>query len=137
MDTLQLPIAAANLHGTGLRTIIALAAAGSMVVTAALSYYFLVYRPKHFAHSPRGLFRQLCRIHQLNGSQCGLLEKLATASKVVHPAILFLDAHAWSVIDDKGSEGLSEKQKAALIKLRPMLFTHDQVTTPAPQAAAP
>ena len=41
-------------------------------------------------HSPRGLFRALCRAHRLDRSQRGLLRRLARVRQLPQPAALFL-----------------------------------------------
>jgi hypothetical protein len=70
-------------------------------------------------HSPRELFRALCRAHQLDRGERKLLRRLARRHQLKQPAALFLEPERFS---PAGLGPEFQNQAASLLALRTRLF---------------
>jgi hypothetical protein len=75
-------------------------------------------------HSPRKLFRSLCRAHQLDRMQRRLLRRLAKRHQLERPAALFLEPDRFSPAR-LGPD--FQDQAEALLALRTRLFAEHEV----------
>lgn len=66
-----------------------------------LSRYY-AYRERRGYNSQRGLFRELCQVHELDWSGRRLLWQLARSHRLVRPADLFTDSQRFDLPDDFG-----------------------------------
>ncbi|MBX7167331.1 MAG: hypothetical protein K1X74_13455 [Pirellulales bacterium] len=89
-------------------------------------------------NSPKALFRELCKAHQLTGSQRNLLKHLAAGHNLTDPARIFLEPERF----DPGRLSSELQSRAAdLESLRKLLFARDPAVSrdalPEPKAIAP
>jgi hypothetical protein len=69
------------------------------------------------------MFRELCKAHDLNGSQCKLLQRLAGGLKLANPNSLFVDSSLWQIPEDgPGGKGLTKREWDRLLVIRRVLF---------------
>ena len=72
--------------------------------------------------NPRKLFRQLCRAHELTGSERRQLEHLAKLLGIDTPAILMIDASLWNIDKLINAKKLQPKQRERLLSLQKILY---------------
>ncbi len=68
-----------------------------IVVGAWLLSRYLSYRDGRGYHSPKALFRELCRAHGLDGTSRRLLWKLAQSQQLSQPAQIFLEPDCFDI----------------------------------------
>ena len=92
-----------------------------------------VYLTKLFsakpAANPRKLFKQLCRAHELSGSERRQLEQLAKLTGVENPAVLMIDSSLWNVDELVAAKKLHPKQCDRLLTLQRVLYDQPRLTT--------
>jgi hypothetical protein len=79
--------------------------------------------------NPRKLFKQLCRVHELTGSERRQLEHLAKLTGVENPAILMIDSSLWNVDELLATKKLQTKQRERLLALQRVLYDQPRLTT--------
>jgi len=91
-----------------------------------------VYLTKKFssksAANPRKLFKQLCRAHELSGSERRQLEQLAKLLGLETPAILMIDTSLWKVDELVSSKELLPKQRERLMTLQRILYDQPRLS---------
>lgn len=98
---------------------IVLTLAIGLAIGVAVAAYYLIRNQKPSTESlARGLFRELCRAHQLSGTQSKLVWQLATLLKLPCPATLFVDSSAWRIPEGD----LDKKDWDKLQKIHKTLF---------------
>ncbi len=104
-----------------LAIVVAVAAAGCFLTRIAR-------RERHRrTNSPRGLFQELCRAHQLDRQSRNLLLRLAKHQELSHPARLFVDPERFA--PDR-LPTLLPAQAQRLARLREQLFSEEAVEEP-------
>lgn len=83
-----------------------------------LARYF-AFRERQGYNSDRGLFRELCRAHELNSSSCRLLWQLARFQRLARPADLFIDPRRF---ETQQLPGPLAKRKDDIARLRDRVF---------------
>jgi len=91
-----------------------------------------VYLTKKFSSksvaNPRKLFKQLCRAHELSGSERRQLEQLAKLLGLETPAILMIDTSLWKVDELVSSKELLPKQRERLMTLQRILYDQPRLS---------
>jgi preprotein translocase subunit SecY len=104
-----------------------------LTVTLGVGIYFLMRRQMSLPiENSRALFRELCRMHQLNSSQRSLMLNLASGLKLIDPSSLFVDSTLWKIPDQaaNGKEKVLNKQDwDKLRSLQRVLFMPASVQT--------
>jgi hypothetical protein len=72
--------------------------------------------------NPRKLFKQLCRAHELSGSERRQLERLASLLGLETPAILMIDASLWNIDELTNAKKLQPRQSERLLTLQKILY---------------
>lgn len=72
--------------------------------------------------SPRKLFVQLCRAHDLSSSDRRQLEHLAKLLGMENPAILMIDASCWNVDELISAKKLQPTHRERLLTLQKVLY---------------
>lgn len=67
------------------------------------------------------LFLELCRVHQLDRASRRLLQRLATAHELKHPALLFVEPQRY---DSNELDASWQSSHDKLVALRDLLFAH-------------
>jgi hypothetical protein len=112
----------AELHWNDLFMLMAIVVA---VTAAAWFLTRLARRERHRrTNSPRGLFQELCRAHQLDRQSRNLLWRLAKHQELSHPASLFVDPERF---DPARLPALLPAQAQRLATLREQLFSEEAV----------
>ena len=93
--------------------------AGVVVAIVVLSRLLSSQDRQRVFHSPRALFRSLCKAHGLDRSSRHLLWQVARWQRLTHPARLFLEPNRFEAVNL--SPALQQKQ-AALTALRARIF---------------
>jgi hypothetical protein len=106
--------------------------AGVFVLIAFIASIVARRDKRRLYNSPRALFRELCRAHQLDGPSCRLLRRLARRQRLAQPARLFLEPR-WFDPADAGPE--LESQRAELAELCKRLFAVGATPSEPPAAA--
>jgi hypothetical protein len=91
--------------------------------------YFTKSLNAKLAANPRKLFKQLCRAHELSGSERRQLERLAKLSELENPAILIIDSSVWNVDELVAAKKLQPKQRERLLTLQHVLYAQPRLTT--------
>ncbi len=94
----------------------ALAAAVTLVVAAVLVLYLSLDRRdrQRKRNSPRGLFEELCKAHELSRAERKLLESIAAARRLADPGQLFVRPE---LLEGLPGEPTSAEQRALAAKL--------------------
>ena len=108
--------------------VIAFLALIGLGLTLACVYFTKRLSNKPLAN-PRKLFKQLCRAHELTGSERRQLEHLAKLLGVETPAILMIDTSIWNVDELVAAKKLQPKQRDRLITLQRVLYDQPRLTT--------
>lgn len=75
-------------------------------------------RASHRRYSHPALFRQLCRVHELDRASCALLKRAVTQLRLTQPAQIFVEPK-WI---DAAAAGDTTHRGLALLSLRERLF---------------
>ncbi len=104
--------------GTG-----ALVVVGIVILIAVCIGMFIARKPK-IVNSPIGLLNELCRVHGINGAGSRLLNEIATAAGMQHPAMIVIGpANFDAAVESATSKStLDERKKKSLGLIRRQLF---------------
>ncbi|MGB7328033.1 MAG: hypothetical protein WBD31_24370 [Rubripirellula sp.] len=95
-----------------------------IAVVAALVYRF-ADRPPAIVNTPLGMLHELCRVHRIKGRSRLLLESIAEAASLEHPATMFLSSgHLEDAVAlAKKRMKFDKKQLSTLGMVRRRMFT--------------
>ncbi len=80
------------------------------------------------AANSRKLFKQLCRVHELSGSERRQLEELARLHGIETPAVLMIDTSLWRVDELVEAKKLQPKQRERLLTLQKVLYDQPRLS---------
>ena len=92
--------------------------AAIVVVAIGVAVFAWVNRSPKILNTPLGLLHELCKVHRINRSGRRLLEQMAEAASLDHPAILFAGReHLESCIKQTQTRIDYKKQHASTLGL--------------------
>lgn len=94
------------------------------VATISLVVYYVINRGPAIVNTPLGMLHELCRAHRIKGRSRVVMEQIAEAAGLEHPAVMFLSQARFdaAVAAAKRKVSFDAKQTSALGLVRRKLF---------------
>lgn len=94
------------------------------VAVIALVVYYVIHRGPAIVNTPLGMLHELCRVHRIKGRSRVVMEQVAEAAGLAHPAVMFLSQSRFdeTIAAAKRKRSLDAKQTSALGLVRRKLF---------------
>lgn len=94
------------------------------VAVISLVVYYAINRGPAIVNTPLGMLHELCRVHRIKGRSRVVMEQVAEAAGLAHPAVMFLSQASFdeSVAAAKRKRSIDAKQMSALGLVRRKLF---------------
>jgi hypothetical protein len=95
-----------------------------LAVIVSWMIYRIADRPRPVVNTREGLLQELCKLHQLPAAGRRLLEQIAEAAELDHPASLFLGQTSFDAAVEKASARVrfGRRQRRLITTLRGQLF---------------
>lgn len=96
-----------------------------VLVAGGVAAYLFLDRPPKIVNTPMGMLHELCNSHRIKGRPRKVLEDIAEAARLDHPACLFLGQSHFdaAVASAQSRVSLDKKQTATIGLLRRKLFS--------------
>ncbi len=94
------------------------------VAAIALLIYYVINRGPAIVNTPLGMLHELCRTNRIKGRSRVVMEQIAEAAGLEHPAVMFLSRSRFdeTVAAAKRKRSLDAKQTSTLGLVRRKLF---------------
>ena len=95
-----------------------------VIAIAAAVYHFVLRKPK-IDNSPAGLLNEICRVHGVSGSGNRLLNEIAAAAGLKHPAVMLLGQTSFQATVEAAESKikLDRAKKKTISMLQRQLFS--------------